>query len=36
MIGASHETWNHNVALESVIIMIDVLLREKKSNEKVV
>jgi len=31
MIGMSHEA--HNLALESIIIMIDVLLREK-SNEK--
>ena len=35
MIGMSHETQNHNVALEGIIIMIGMLLREK-SNEKAV
>ena len=33
MIGVSHETRNH-VALKNVIIIIGVLLKEKKSNEK--
>jgi len=36
MIGVSHETQNHNIALKSVIIMVDVLLGEMKSNEKAV
>ena len=36
MIGMSHETSVHNIALESVIIMIGRLLGEKKSNEKAV
>ena len=33
IISVSHETRNHNIALESVIIIIGVLL-EEKSNEK--
>jgi len=35
MMGMSHETWDHNITLNSVIIMIGVLLGEKKSNKKV-